>query len=446
VHEKLIPRSPLGEALLSVQQQFEASQWWPPEQMQRHQFHRLAVLLQHAFETVPFYRDRLAVVGYQPGDTIDEDLWTRIPILTRRDVKTIGERLASTKIPPEHGSVHSLVTTGSTGSPVKVLKTDLEQLFWHGAHLRDHLWHCWDPRGKLAIIRIHQPELAPYPDGRRLADWGPPLSHVFATGPAILLDFRTTTAQQAEWLLREEPDYLLSFPSIVRELALHFRDKGLRPLRLKGVRTVSEVVRADLRELCSEAFGVRPVDVYSAAETGFLALQCPEREHYHVVSESVIVEVLDDRGKPCEPDQVGTVVVTPLHNFAMPLIRYEIGDLARMGSTCPCGRGLPVIAEIMGRTRDMFILPSGDRRYAFFGLLSFSEFRDILQSQLVQKSLHELEVRLVARQQLSPADEANLRAKFAAVLGPEVVVTLSYHEQIPRTLDGKYFDFVSELR
>src|SRR5947207_7459597 len=154
VHERPIPRSLLGRSLLSLQQQLEASQWWPPEQMRQHQFRQLAALLRHAFETVPFYRDRLAAVGYRPGDTVDEELLAQIPILTRRDVQTIGERLASTKMPPEHGRIESIVTTGSTGSPIKVLKTGLEQLIWHAVHVRDHLWHRWDPRGKLAIIRI----------------------------------------------------------------------------------------------------------------------------------------------------------------------------------------------------------------------------------------------------------------------------------------------------
>ena len=82
--------------------------------------------------------------------------------------------------------------------------------------------------------------------------------------------------------------------------------------------------------------------MYSCEEAGYIALQCPQAEHYHCQSESVLVEVLDDEGRPCTPGQVGKVVLTALHNFAMPLIRYENQDYAEVGPPCACGRGLPV--------------------------------------------------------------------------------------------------------
>src|SRR3546814_13116510 len=84
----------------------------------------------------------------------------------------------------------------------------------------------------------------------------------------------------------------------------------------------------------------------------YLALQCPEHEHYHVQSEAVLLEVLDEEDRPCRPGEVGRVVVTPLTNFAMPMIRYAVGGLAAVGAPCPCGRGLPVLTRILGRARD----------------------------------------------------------------------------------------------
>jgi phenylacetate-CoA ligase len=103
------------------------------------------------------------------------------------------------------------------------------------------------------------------------------------------------------------------------------------------------------------------VDMYTCQEAGYLALQCPDHPHYHVQSENVLLEVVDDQGLPCAPGEVGRVLVTSLNNFATPLIRYEIGDYAEVGAACSCGRGLPVLKRIMGRYRNLLTLPDGTR-------------------------------------------------------------------------------------
>ena len=89
--------------------------------------------------------------------------------------------------------------------------------------------------------------------------------------------------------------------------------------------------------------------MYTCQEAGYLALQCPDYPHFHVQSENVLLEVVDDVGQPCGPGEVGRVLITSLNNFATPLIRYELGDYAEVGAPCPCGRGLPVLKRIMGR-------------------------------------------------------------------------------------------------
>ena len=98
--------------------------------------------------------------------------------------------------------------------------------------------------------------------------------------------------------------------------------------------------------------------MYSSQEVGYIALECPTGESYHVQAENVLVEVLDDQDRPCSPGDVGRVVVTALHNFATPLLRYDIGDYAEVGAPCPCGRGLPALRRIMGRQRNMALLPT----------------------------------------------------------------------------------------
>ena len=441
------PAVPSGQSglYLALLQQLNESQWWPQDRLLAHQFLQLGRLLAHAFDTIPFYRDRLKAAGYRRGQTITRDFWSRLPVLGRREVQEQGGAITCKSVPTSHGRVSKDATSGSTATPLVVMKSELEQLFWNATALRQILWWAPDFRLKSAAIRRDFEDRAPPPNGRKFADWGPPISIVFPTGPAVRLDHRSNVQEQAEWLLREEPDYLLCYPSVAKDLARYFGNRGLRLWRLKGLTTMGEVLAPEVRAACREAFGVGITDMYSATETGYLALQCPLNEHYHAQSETVLMEVLDDAGRPCRPGEVGTVVATPLHNYAMPLIRYAPGDLAEAGEACCCGRGLPVLRQILGRTRDSVMLPSGVRRYAWTGLRGLGEMREVVQFQVVQRTLYDLELKLVVREALAPELEERLRQGLKESMGEHFSVTVTYHDVIPRAPSGKYFEFVSEV-
>ncbi len=181
-------------------------------------------------------------------------------------------------------------------------------------------------------------------------------------------------------------------------------------------------------------------DVYSCEELGFLALQCPQHEHYHVQSESVLVEVLDEQGNPCAPGQIGRVVLTSLHNFAMPLIRYAIGDYAEVGAACPCGRGLPVLTRILGRRRNRVALPDGRATWPNIGEL-WAAIPDVEQIQLVQLGADEVEVRFARQQALSPLEEQAVSGRIHQALGHPFRLTFAGQKAIPRQPNGKYETF-----
>ena len=175
-----------------------------------------------------------------------------------------------------------------------------------------------------------------------------------------------------------------------------------------------------------------------------MALQCPDFDHYHVQGEVARVEVLDESGRPCPAGAVGRVVVTPLHNLATPLIRYAIGDYAEVGPPCPCGRGLPVLRRILGRTRNMVRLPNGDLHWAALESQRFAEIAPIVQYQLIQTQAG-IEMKLVARRPLDADEEARLRTLVHAALGHPFPVRFTYHDAIPRAAGGKFEEFRSEI-
>jgi phenylacetate-CoA ligase len=266
------------------------------------------------------------------------------------------------------------------------------------------------------------------------------------TGPSVGLAVTASTDQQVEWLERQQPDYLHAFATVAVDLLRHIRERGGGPRRLRYLTTFAETLAPEARALCREIWGIELVDIYSAREVGVIALQCPESEHYHVQSEGMLVEVLDERDRPCLPGEVGRVVVTPLHNFATPLIRYAIGDYAEVGRPCSCGRGLPVLTRVLGRVRNMLTLPDGRRVWPRLSETRYDEVAPIRQYQIVQRARDRLEVRLAAERALTATEEARLADLIRARLGhPGFQFDFSYHDRIARTAGGKYEDFRSEI-
>ena len=137
--------------------------------------------------------------------------------------------------------------------------------------------------------------------------------------------------------------------------------------------------------------------------------------------------------------------MTSLHNFAMPMLRYAVGDLAEVGEPCPCGRGLPVLKRILGRVRNMLVYPDGRRAWALMGDMYYSQIPAIRQFQIVQKTLDDIEIKMVAERPLTGAEETQVRDWFHQRSGHGFTVAITYHDEIPRGPGGKFEDFRSEV-
>lgn len=433
-----------GAQLLAMLYQFEQTQWWPADRLLDQQLRQLQLLLQHAVATVPYYRERLGAAGFDPKQKLTVDVFRALPLLTRRDIQNAGAALHSTALPAAYGDVGETRTSGSTGAPVIVRRTQVDQLLWEANLLRDHQWHQRDLSGKLAVVRAVG-DVGKPPHGAKAANWGIPATELYRTGPLVKIDSAADMDIQARWLIKHNPDYLLTYPGIVKSMVAWFASHGERPTRLREIRTVGESVDPSLRAACRDVLGIPIVDGYSSQELGYLALQCPVSDLYHVMSECVLLEIIDDNGKPCMPGEIGQVVATSLHSAAMPLIRYTLGDHAEAGPVCACGRGLPTIKRIVGRIRNLLMLPSGKRfRVSFHP--EFEKFPMVRQFQLIQRTLHEIEARLVVDVPLSAELESGLRAGLqSAMTYPFHISFIYFSEELPRGPGGKFDDFVSRL-
>lgn len=431
-----------GALLLALMFQLGESETLPPDEIERRQMEALHRLLVHAVQTAPYYRDTPAFAEAAAAPSLTAERWRRLPTLSRAAVEAAGSALHSERLPAEHGPRSQVATTGTTGPPVTVLGTKVTGLFWQALTVRDMLWHRRDMRLALAAIRADRAEQLP-PDGLVLPNWAPFLESAFPTGTCILLAISHDVAAQADWLVAQNPAYILTYPSNLLALADHFIGTGAGLPGLRQVWTYGEVVPPELRPACAQAWGVRLVDMYSSQEVGYIALQCPEEHSYHVQSESVYVEILDGRGHPCRPGQVGRVVVSALHNYASPLIRYELGDYAEAGGPCPCGRSLPVINRVVGRERNMWIGPDGRRLWPAFGSTAWGDLGAIRQLQLVQHTVGSIEARVIGPRALTRAEEAEFATRLRRAFPWEFELMFTYLRGIDRTAAVKFEEFVS---
>ncbi len=398
----------------------------------------LQKILHHAMSTVPYYQLHLKNLSKK-----NNFRWQDIPLLSRQQLQENHSQLISQAELKGHGQDIDFRSSGSTGRPVHLISTEYAQQYWQAFTLRDHLWAERDFSLDFAVIKNMSKDKGKYP-GHTSSTWGPSSSSVFRTGPSYSLNSSETIATQYKWLSEKQPAYLVTYPSSLLELAkLELAQGKLKSLR--NISSLGETLSPDTREFVQKAFGCKVYDMYSAQEIGYMALQCPKHEHYHIQSENCLVEILDENNNPCPPGKIGRVVVTSLHNYRMPLIRYDIGDLAIAGNTCDCGITLPVIKRILGRNRNLVIYPNGDKSWPSYNPMKLMDIFPNAQFQLLQTSLTELELRVNIT---TPLQESQIQAAQAVIrkaIGYDFNIAVHPVKNIERAASGKFEEFICQV-
>jgi len=415
-------------------------QWLPPEEIARQQHRQLLALAAHMARESKQFSGRLAAAGLAPADLATPEGMRRLPPLARRDIQRAGEGFYAASLPEGHEPLRVTHTSGATGEPVTTRRTAVSQLFWRANNLRCHEWFGRDPRERCSAIRAHQPTVRVQPS------WGAPMDRLLETGPFQAIPVRIDIAEQVRHLAEFRPACLIAYPSNLDAIRRHCQRHRIELPGIRLLLTMGEKLWPDVRHEAENFFGARVFDCYSSEEVGTIALECPASGLYHVMAESLIVEVLDEQGNPCRPGETGRLVLTDLTNFASPLIRYDVGDHGEPAGPCPCGRGLPTLKRILGRERNILRRPDGRQNWPFLGLSRYRQAAPIIQYQVVQRALERIEMRLVTERPLSEAEEAALAAILREELGYAFALDFAYFPaQIPRPAGGKFEEFVSLL-
>ena len=408
----------------------------PSDQLREYQANLLLPLIQHARRNVPFYERRLAPLfrGAEP----DLSGWGDVPVLTRAEAQASTQALTARTLPPYAGAVEAGETSGSTGRPLRYLTNELANVAALGATDRTLRWWDFDGAKAMASFVARKPKTAAAHDETTAKGW-----RVGFAGQHHMTPVSMHSDVLIDWLLGCRPNYLTAQSFVLLGLAERVRERGV-DLRFEKINSTSTVLSDNVRDICEEVFGARPIDQYGALETGLIAGECPWCRHYHVNAETLLVEILDADGHPSRPGEVGRVVLTSFYNYAMPFIRYEIGDFAVAGpERIKCPVKLPVLTKLMGRYRNSFILKGRRTIYPYVPVARLREFISFSQFQIVQTDYDAVEVRYVPLDVSRHVDLLGLAACMHELIDIELRVRAVAVDEIPRSASGKYEDYLS---
>ena len=418
------------------------SQFWSPSQLHAYQRTQIEQLLRHARDNVPFYEHRLDPVFTAAGD-VDWDRWHEVPILKRADLVSHKDAMVPAALPPGHGPVGRVQSSGSTGHPVEAIVTRISKLSSDATAWRAGAWQGHDYSQNLVIRNGTETTTVP-PKPAVLGPWGPPWDERARTGRSFRVPRWWPALEQIALIERTQSRYLaIGGTKSGYILALEAERRGSPP-QLSRILVNGEEVTEEDRTTCRRVFGAEIVDLYSSKEAGHMAHPCPFGGGYHVNSERVLIELLDDHDQPVPVGTSGRVVVTSFYSTGQPLIRYDHGDLATWGQPCTCGRHLPKLASIDGRTATYFRHPDG-RAKARGMPMKYVDVLDAQMWQLAQVGALDFEIRYVPRDMGRTGDEATVAAAFREHIFDDARVVFRRLDAIPLTASGKYMEYTNEF-
>ena len=425
--------------------ELQRSQWLNVAEIAAIQRPLIERLVRHAATSTYFYPERLAplFLGVDPATSaLDLSRWGEVPVLRRRDAVAFVDQMAAKSVPADSGGVRSGESSGSTGRAFSHLRSSRAVRVANCLLQRAYELFELDLSGSLAHITLDKKQTCRYPSGGKFKRWNfhSPNADLF------VLDIGATPSEQLEWLERMMPSHVMTYPETLGEVAEAAAAQGSR-LNFQTFISTGETLMPETRAKIQRTFNCRVVDIYGAREIGPIAFECPDADGYHACAEALVVELLDEEDRPVGPGAYGRVVVTALYNYAMPFIRYDIGDYALASNElCSCGRGLPWVREIAGRTRNMFVMPDGSRkRWRGFIMTQTINFLSYRQIQFVQTDVNTIEVKYVPDKTGPSAKLQELTEFLKEELHGDLIVRLVPVERIERGAGMKLEQFISRI-
>jgi len=425
-----------GTKVFEYRKILERTQWLKREQILHLQQARLRALLKHSYENVPYYHRLFKERGLTPSDIKTVEDLKKLPILKKTDIRRMSQQLIARNI-PKREMIQSH-TAGTTAQPL-IFYTTREDLSWgRAAMFRAYSWAGYELGEEYALV------------------WGLTadevknalfrIKNVIKRQTALLSSLDVSERSIRSFVKRLErfrPQFLRGYSSCIYMLAKYLSAKRISPPNFKAIFTTAETLLPGQRRVIEEAFRCGVYDFYGSCEVSSMASECEEHTGYHVQSENVIIEFVK-HGEQVAAGETGAVLVTNLHNHAMPFIRYDIGDTGKPSDEiCPCGRGLPLIKSLEGRSNEWFVTGDGS-------LVALKDFGGIYNLpvkmfQIIQRSYDEILIKIVKDEGYSDKDTDFIINNMTYYVFPKLKIKVEIVDSIPPAKSGKKRYLISKM-
>lgn len=412
--------------------QFRSNAWKSEEELKKIQNKKLRAIIKHAYTNVKFYHDRFREKGLYPDDIKTTKDLKKLPIISKEDVIKKPDDFISKNI--EIDNCIKKTSSGSTGTPFTIyfdkignahdIAINYRALLENGLNFTD------------TILEITHPKNFP-----KKEEWFQKLG--------ILRKFRASLFDSNEMVIKKitdsNPKIVIGYPSVFYFLAEYINKNKIKIKPFKRIFTSSEVLSIPKRKTIKETFGCDVIDLYGCVEFRRLAWECYRHEGYHMDVDYAAIEIVIDN--ETVENESGSIVVTSLHNYAMPLLRYKNGDLAKSSKhKCTCGRGLPLLEVIIGRSDDVIILPSG-KKISPLRLYLAKTIEGVKYYRVIQEKRHLIIVQVVKNSLFSETSLKKIQNQLKiACLNEDVEIKVKFVDEIPRENTGKLRTVISKVK
>jgi len=416
---------------------------WSREKLKEHQKRELRKVITYAYDNVPFYHETLKGLGLKPEDIKTVEDLSKLPVVRRMELQKNADKIVSKEFDRSKLLVES--TSGSTGRPLRTYVTIKEDEFRKAKLLRANICCGHRARDKWVVITAPQ-------ERSRMSG----IQRLFRVFVPTNLSVFEEPSKQISFVERVRPDVIEGYSSSLLLMAKELEKIGLEIRSPRILIGEAEMIDRSERLFIEKLFGAPIYDQYGSVELEVVAWQCEEKGDYHIDADTVIVQFVDENGEDVAPGERGEIVCTSLFNYAMPFIRYAVGDIgvaADSDETCECGRTLPLLKAIEGRKDSLIVLPGGRVLTPLalgWAMEFFKYYFDIDQYRVVQKRVDLLKF-LVKVMDSCVIDKTVVASELVGHLrktldiGSEVAFDVEFVDAISLDKSGKLRKVISEI-
>lgn len=394
---------------------------------------KLKAIIRYVYDSSPFYRRLFKENGVHPDDIKSLNDIGKIPTIGKKDVQRNLNQIVPVKVDVKKCS--KLKTSGSTGIPLTILVDKNAQLFRWAVSLRQ-FFECG---GRLRDKQLQLRNIDDIPSSRNNL-----LAEMIGLPKNIWIPINEVPLEEIISIIRtSKPAIIVGYPSFLQILSENIHER----IDTRVIFVTGEILSNHCRAMIQSIFGGNTIDSYGCMEVGDIAWECPdEHVNYHINADSVFVEFLRD-GENVAPGEEGEIVVTCLFNHAMPFVRYRIGDIGvPSDEQCPCGRTLPLMHSLKGRSDDFVFLPDGKKISPLVLLNNLKIINGISEFKVIQRSKNLIEFWIKAQGKFVDKNVDNFVSSLRDVVGKDVEIKTRIVSEIPMDKSKKLRRIISEVR